>query len=77
MRRIPDEPYLGSEEDAGTLKEVVREYQAICGDCRRVVAVRAINIQNARRALRKRSDWSLGRDKKWRCHECRPRRFGE
>ncbi len=51
---------------------------ATCGDCERTVqAGYHVDVEALRKYLRERCDWSLGRDKLWRCALCRPRRFGE
>jgi hypothetical protein len=58
----------------GTLR---RLYEVACFDCDSAQILEATTVAEAKKEARQQYDWSLGRDKKWRCAECRPRRFGE
>jgi len=63
---------------AGQLtRDVTVIYYAQCFECRKTISVDRFTAAAASKVLREVYDWSFGRDKKWRCKECRPRRFGE
>lgn len=63
---------------AGELvREVEVAYSVSCGDCGARRRLRVMTAVQAAELLRGQQDWSKGRDKVWRCHRCRPRRFGE
>jgi hypothetical protein len=51
-------------------------WTACCYDCGEGIEVEARTQAMAMKEIR-RVDWSFGRDKRWRCSGCRPRRFGE
>lgn len=63
-----------AEEQGG---DIYRIYAAECGECHTTQTLDAENMRDAAAELRQSHDWSKGRDKKWRCDRCRPRRFGE
>lgn len=56
---------------------VLKLFKVSCYVCGKVVKLEGTTIQEAKADARKEWDWSLGRDKRWRCDRCRPRRFGE
>jgi len=62
----------------GEMRRAVHvRYFVCCADCDEELEIDAWDKKMAARVARTQFDWSLGRDKKWRCDRCRPRRFGE
>jgi len=57
--------------------DIYKIYAAECWDCHKTQTLDAESMKEAKAELRDQYDWSFGRDKKWRCESCRPRRFGE
>lgn len=57
--------------------DIYRIYAAECCVCHKTQTLDAESVKDAKAELRRDFDWSLGRDKLWRCDECRPLRFGE
>jgi hypothetical protein len=62
--------------EKGTIQEM-RLYRIRCYGCGIVRKLDGKTLKEAMVDARKEWDWSLGRDKRWRCADCRPRRFGE
>jgi len=54
-----------------------RLHEVVCYDCGASELMDATTVKAACAEARNQHDWSLGRDGRWRCAECRPRRFGE
>jgi hypothetical protein len=58
--------------------QMIKAWIVCCYECGDIIEVTAKDKAAAMKAIRGGNrDWSLGRDKRWRCGVCRPRRFGE
>ena len=62
---------LGKEQELfpwyGT---IYRRYEVTCFDCGGAEMLDSTTAIAAKKEVRTQHDWSLGRDKKWRCPDC-------
>lgn len=58
----------------GTMRKM---FEVVCFDCGDAIVIDVPTAKEAKAEAREQHDWSLGRDKEWRCGSCRSPRFGE
>ena len=71
---MPGEMIDPLENVRGTLR---RMFEVVCYDCGDAITIDKPTSKEAKEEARIQYDWSLGRDKQWRCDSCRSPRFGE